>query len=76
MVMVKGEPETAVEGALMLRVATGDPQPDVTSPAIATLNAHSRTVRRPFRHPRRVSSPENLSEERRKTAFALHTIVS
>ena len=77
MVMVKGEPAIAVAGALMLSIATGVLQPDVSIPAIiATLNAHSRTAHRPFLNPMRASSPENLAEKRTKTSFALHTIPS
>jgi hypothetical protein len=40
-VMVKGERATALEGALISRIAWPEPQPTDINPAIATLNERS-----------------------------------
>lgn len=72
-VMVKGEPATALEGALISRVA-GVPQPNVTNPATAALNAHSRSARPTLRTPRRADAPENPALKHTKPAFALDTL--
>jgi hypothetical protein len=39
--MVKGERATALEGALISRIAWPEPQPTDINPAIATLNERS-----------------------------------
>jgi hypothetical protein len=70
-VTVKGEPATALEGALMTRFAAGVPQPNMTSPATHVLNAHSRIAASTFRKPRRADLPENLAS---KPAAALDTL--
>jgi len=72
-VMVKGEPATALEGAVTSRVAEV-PQPNVTNPATAVLNAHSRSARATLRTPRRADAPENPALKHTKPACALDTL--
>src|ERR1700728_2159184 len=74
-VMVKGEPDTALEGAWISRIA-GVPQPKVTIPATVAPNAHSRSASATLRTPRRADAPENLALKHTKPAFALHTLFS
>jgi hypothetical protein len=72
-VMVKGEPATALEGAVISRVAEV-PQPNVTNPATATLNADSRNARPTLRTPRRADAPENPALKHTKPGCALDTL--
>jgi len=74
-VMVKGEPAIALEGAVMLSVARV-PQPSVINPAIAGLNAHSRSAVTTLRGPRRADLPERLASTGTQLSFALDNLSS
>ena len=60
-VTVKGEPTIALEGALISRLALGEPQPKAVNPAIAALNTHTSRVASTLPSPGRADLSENLA---------------
>lgn len=59
-VTVKGEPAIALEGIVILRVACGVPQPNVTNPATAVLSTQGLSVASAVLTPRRADVVEDL----------------
>lgn len=72
-VMVKDEPAMALEGAVMLRTACV-PQPNVTNPATAVLNAHSGRAASTLHGPPRADLHEELASTGMPPAFALDNL--